>query len=52
MTDPADTYEALRWLLDVGQRFIPDVDSPENRLRMAHLRELRDELKWEAGEGR
>ena len=49
MTDPADTYEALRWLIAQANRHIPELDRPDNALRMHHLRELRDELTRAAG---
>ena len=49
MTDPADTYEALRWLIVMANRHVPELDRPDNALRMHYLRELRDELTRAAG---
>lgn len=43
-TDPFDNHDALRWALEQLAKHAPEIDRPDNALRMHQLRLLRDEF--------
>ena len=48
MTDPHDNHDALRWALEQLAKHAPEIDRPDNALRLHQLRLLRDEMQREA----